>query len=129
NNLLLLITVLTSVFEAIMLPVLISLVWLLLYKIKNQINSSDFRLCMEATYGSIISVFLNLFPRYKRMTKSVIVIVFLLIMAIILGKNVPNVMLSKIIEVHNFTTISSSNIALFNNNSNCEYTSCTFALD
>ncbi|CAJ0827807.1 14752_t:CDS:2 [Entrophospora sp. SA101] len=54
NSLLKLILVLTSLFEAIILPVLLSLVWISIYKIKQRMNSNDFKLCMVATHGYVL---------------------------------------------------------------------------
>nr|CAG8476298.1 10022_t:CDS:1 [Entrophospora candida] len=125
NNLVKVVIVLTSVFEAIILPVLVSLVWISIYKIKQRMNASDFKLCMEATHGSTLKLFMDFFFRYERLSKSIIVFTIPLLLATILGKNIPNIMLSGTIGLHDFTTIVPSNIVLFNNDSNCIYTSCT----
>nr|CAG8640169.1 14610_t:CDS:1 [Entrophospora candida] len=125
NSLLKLILVLTSLFEAIILPVLLSLVWISIYKIKQRMNSNDFKLCMVATHGYVLRLFMDFFLRYKRLSKGMIVFTIVLFLTTMLGKNIPNIMLSGIIELHNFTSIVPSNIILFNNDSNCIYKSCT----
>nr|CAG8530637.1 3592_t:CDS:1 [Entrophospora candida] len=125
NSLLKVIVVLTSLFEAITLPVLVSVVWVFIYRIKKTMNGSDFKVCMEATHGSVLKLFMDLYLRYKRLSKGMIVFIFLLFLAIILGKNIPNIMLSGIIGLYDFTNIVSSNVTFFNNDSNCIYTSCT----
>ncbi|CAG8581973.1 15240_t:CDS:1 [Cetraspora pellucida] len=119
------ITILTSLFEALLFPVLISIVWIILYKFKYRINGSEFRLCMYATYGSILNLVLNTFPRHNRLSKGMFIFIFVFFMASLLGKNIPNIALSKIIGIYNFTDIIHSNIELFSNDWNCTYSSCS----
>src|SRR6266540_1248645 len=129
NKWLTFITVLASLFEAILLPVLISLVWITLYKIKRKMNGSEFRLCMQATHGSVFKLFLDLPSRYSRLSEKILVFIILLFIINLLGKNIPNVMLAQIIGIHSFTKIVSHDMVLFKNDSSCMYTSCTSDLE
>src|ERR1044072_4503624 len=112
NKWLISITILSSLFEAILLPVLISLVWLILYKIMSKMNGSEYRLCMQATHGSVFKLFLDLFSRWGRLSENMLVFIILLLLMNILGKNVPNVMLAQIIGIHDFTKGASHDMVL-----------------
>ncbi|CAG8526672.1 14506_t:CDS:1, partial [Dentiscutata erythropus] len=125
NHWLLAITVLASLLEAILFPVLISITWILLFKIKQKINGSEFSLCMDATYGSMLRLILNTFLKRDRLTKGMRIFIFIFFMATILGKNIPNVVFSRIIGIYNFTEVINSKVILFNNDLNCSYSSCT----
>src|ERR1051325_588191 len=129
NKWLIPITMLTSLFEAIFLPVLISLVWVALYKIKRKMNGSEFRLCMQATHGSVLKLFLDLPSRYRRLSGRMPVFIMLLFIMNILGKNIPNSLLAQVIGIHSFTKIAPNDITLFKNDSNCMYTSCASDLE
>lgn len=129
NRWLLLITLLTSLFEAILLPVLVSLIWVTIYKIKREMNGSEFRLCMQATHASMLTLFSDLSFRYGRLSKNMLVFIILLFLMNLLGKNVPNVLLAQVIGIHNFTEVVSNDMVLFKNDSNCMYTSCTSDLE
>ncbi|CAG8504674.1 3232_t:CDS:2 [Ambispora leptoticha] len=79
NGWLTLVTVLTSALEAALLPLLLSFVWIFLYKRKRRINAR---------------------------------------------KHIPNLMLSKIIGLYEFTEVVFDKISLFND-SDCMFTLCT----
>ncbi|CAB4434833.1 unnamed protein product [Rhizophagus irregularis] len=129
NKWITLITVLSSLLEAVLLPVLISLTWIAIYKIKRRMNGSEFRLCMQATHGNMFKLFTELIPRHKRLSMIMFGFIILLSIMVILGKNIPNVLLAQVIGLYNFTEISHINVNLFRNDSNCTYTSCLSDLD
>ncbi|CAG8645507.1 12354_t:CDS:1 [Ambispora gerdemannii] len=114
----------TSVFEATILPLFISLVWIFLYKKKSRINGSEFRKYMEITHGSLVGFFSDLHSMRERLSKGTFTFFFLLFAATVFGKQIPNVMLSKSIGLYNFTDVTFDIMFLFKNDSNCMYTSC-----
>src|SRR5262249_1426305 len=81
------------------------------------------------THGSMLKLFVDMTSRYEKLSKTMFVFIILLFIMNILGKNIPNLMLSKLIGLHNFTKIIHQDMNLFKNNSNCMYTSCSSSLE
>ncbi|GBB98354.1 hypothetical protein RclHR1_03200004 [Rhizophagus clarus] len=130
NKWLPLVTIFSSILEAVLLPVLISLLWITIYRLKRKMNGSEFRLCMQATHGSTYKFLADLFIRLKISSKRVIILVILIFMMNILGKSIPNVMVAQVIGIHNFTKIVHNNNGdLFKNDLNCEYMACSSDLE
>lgn len=130
NKWLIFVTIFSSILEAVLVPVLIYLIWIIIYKVKRKMNGSEFRLCMQATHSSILRLFIDLFPRYERSSMVMIVFIMLLLIMNLLGKNIPNLMVSQVIGIYNFTKIGAGhNMDLYKNDLNCTYVSCTSDLE
>ncbi|CAB4434733.1 unnamed protein product [Rhizophagus irregularis] len=129
NKWITLITVLSSLLEAVLLPVLISLTWIAIYKIKRRMNGSEFRLCMQATHGNMFKLFTELIPRHKKVINDNVWIYYIIVYNGHIREKYTNVLLAQVIGLYNFTEISHINVNLFRNDSNCTYTSCLSDLD
>ncbi|CAG8626824.1 uncharacterized protein OCT59_009913 [Rhizophagus irregularis] len=129
NKWLIFITIFSSILEAVLVPVLILSIWLIIYKVKRKMNGCEFRLCMQATHSSMFKLFIDLFSRYDKSSKGMLVFIMLLLIMNLLGKNIPNILVANVIGIHNFTKIVHHNMDLFKNDLNCTYVSCTSDLE